>query len=100
MQPAQAVEGPPVARCSTAAVGLGPLLAGSSAGVDADELRVGRAVQALDGNDHLLFDSQTGQLFFDADGTGPLARMVVAQLVGLVGTLDASDFTLEMPAGV
>ena len=79
---------------------FGPLLAGSSAGVDADELRVGRAVQALDGNDHLLFDSQTGQLFFDADGTGPLARMVVAQLVGLVGTLDASDFTLEMPAGV
>lgn len=76
------------------------LLAGSTAGVDGDEFRAAASVTALDANDHLLFDTRNNQLFYDVDGSGPQARVLVATLVNLVGTLDPSDFALGLPPGV
>ncbi len=76
------------------------LRGGLTAGVDSDELRVGRGVLAADGNDHLLFDTRSGVLSWDVDGSGPIAPVAFIAFVGLVGTVDASDFTLQLPPGV
>ena len=76
------------------------LRGGLSSGVDADEFRAGRDVLAADANDFLLLNTRTNALSYDADGNGPGAPIVFATFVGLVGTLDASDFTLELPPGV
>jgi len=45
---------------------------------------------------HVLFDPVTGSLFYDADGSGAGAKVLVAQfeLGGLTGTLGASDFKI------
>ena len=43
--------------------------------------------------DHrILFDTSTGNLFFDADGSGGTAKVLFATLSGTIGTVDASDF--------
>lgn len=76
------------------------LQAGVTTGVDADEFRAASSVAALDGNDHLLFDTRSNQLYFDVDGSGPAAKVLMATLVNLVGTLDASDFSWALPPGV
>ena len=52
---------------------------------------------ALDANDFILFDSATGNLFYDADGSGAGAKVLFAQLdlSGLVGGtagVDVTDF--------
>lgn len=76
------------------------LRGGLGTGVDSDEFRAGRGVTAVDANDHLLFDTRTLVLSYDADGSGPLAPVAFIAFVGLVGTLGASDFTLDLPPGV
>jgi hypothetical protein len=45
---------------------------------DIAQLTVGEA--ALDESDHFIYDSTTGGLFFDADGTGISEAIQVAQL--------------------
>ena len=48
---------------------------------------------AHDGNDHIIYDPSSGNLFYDSDGTGAAAQVVIAHLqTGL--TLTAADFTL------
>ncbi|MFO1200867.1 MAG: tandem-95 repeat protein [Burkholderiaceae bacterium] len=67
---------------------------GATPGLDAGEFRAAAGGAAADGNDYVLFDTSTGKLYYDADGTGAGARVQFATLVSLVGVLDAGDFTI------
>jgi len=68
----------------TALTGTGPLAAGM--------LRAGAGVaSAADADDFLLYNSSTGALFYDADGTGPTPAVQFA-MVGAGLALTAADF--------
>jgi Ca2+-binding RTX toxin-like protein len=47
---------------------------------------------AGDANDYILYDTTTGNLYYDADGNGAGAKILFAHLNISAGTLDASDF--------
>ena len=49
--------------------------------------------QALDASDRILFDTSTGALYFDADGTGSIAAIKFAVL-GNQAALAANDFVI------
>ncbi|MBS0477544.1 MAG: VCBS domain-containing protein, partial [Proteobacteria bacterium] len=51
---------------------------------------------AGDANDFIQFDTSTGNLYYDADGSGAGARVLFAHidLGGMTGTLDATDFQI------
>ena len=63
----------------------------------ADRAGAGVASQAADANDYILFDTTSGTLYYDADGSGAGGRIAFARLNGLNGTLDTSDFTTVIP---
>lgn len=46
---------------------------------------------ALDANDFVLYETDTGKLFYDADGSGAGAKVQIATLVGLPA-LTSADF--------
>jgi len=48
---------------------------------------------AADANDFLLYDTNTGKLFYDADGNGAGAKVEFVTLVG-IPALTAADFTI------
>lgn len=54
----------------------------------ASQLRLGTA--AADANDHLIYTQSTGKLYYDADGRGGLAQILIATL-STTPTLSASD---------
>ena len=51
---------------------------------------------AVDANDYILYDSATGNLFYDADGSGAGAKVQFSTLTvaGVSGTVDSADFTV------
>jgi large repetitive protein len=49
---------------------------------------------AADGNDYILYDTSTGNLYYDADGNGGGAKTLFAKLTGVTGTVDNTDFAL------
>ena len=51
---------------------------------------------AADANDYFLFDTVSGSLYYDADGSGAGVKVLFAQidLGGFTGTLDATDFII------
>ena len=55
--------------------------------------RAGDAVKAEDSNDYILYDSASGRLFYDADGSGSAAAVQFATLTGHPG-LSASNFSI------
>jgi Ca2+-binding RTX toxin-like protein len=74
------------------------ILGGPTAGLDESEFRANAGGNPVDGNDHILFDTSTGTLFYDADGSGgAAAKIAFATLVGMAGTLDFSDFVVNPP---
>ena len=61
--------------------------------LSADELVQGAGAVALDANDHLIFDTATGALYYDSDGNGAAEALQFATLQG-VTQLSIEDFTL------
>jgi Ca2+-binding RTX toxin-like protein len=47
---------------------------------------------AADSNDHVLYDTDSGQLFYDADGSGAAARVLIASLTGMPALTHADLF--------
>jgi len=62
--------------------------------VGLDVLKAGGT--AVDGNDYVLYDTDTGNLYYDQDGSGAGARLLFAKLTlgGVSGTVDSTDFTV------
>jgi Ca2+-binding RTX toxin-like protein len=58
--------------------------------LDETQLSVGAGLTTSTGTEHLVFDTSTGTLYFDADGAGDQSAVQVATLVG-VSTLSVSD---------
>jgi serralysin len=50
-----------------------------------------QGTQAEDGNDHVIFDAETGRLFYDDDGKGGAKQILLAKIEGDL-TLTAADF--------
>ena len=49
---------------------------------------------AADATDRIIYDSATGSLFYDADGTGAAAQIKIATLTNVTGTVSAADFMI------
>ncbi len=49
---------------------------------------------ATDGNDYILFDTTTGNLYYDQDGNGGTARLLIATLTVTAGTIDPTDILI------
>jgi Ca2+-binding RTX toxin-like protein len=64
---------------------------GGTGALNANAFVTGSA--AADGSDRIIYDNNTGQLFYDADGNGAGAAMLFAQL-GAGLSLSASDFIM------
>ena len=67
------------------------IFTGLGAAVDSNEFVIGTA--ALDASDRIIYDSQTGDLLFDVDGTGAAAAVLFAN-VGAGLALTSNDFLL------
>jgi Ca2+-binding RTX toxin-like protein len=63
-------------------------------GLDAGEFRANNGGNAADENDFILYDTATGNLFYDVDGNGGTGKVAFASLSGLIGTLDNTDFVV------
>ena len=66
---------------------FGPLTAASP--LSAANFVSGAGAVSADGNDYVIFDTGTGSLYFDADGNGAAARILIANLS--TGTLTSTD---------
>ncbi len=73
------------------------LLGGTTNGLDANELRANSGGNAQDADDFILYDTATGNLFYDADGNGAGGKVLFATLTQPIGTLDHTDFTTVVP---
>jgi Ca2+-binding RTX toxin-like protein len=64
--------------------------------LDATEFRASAGGNAADANDYILYDTATGNLYYDADGSGGGAKVLIAtvSLPGLTGTVDPTDFIM------
>ncbi len=56
---------------------------GAAGALDTAYFRAGAHVTALDGDDHVLYDTASGNLYYDADGSGFDAAVLVASLTGM-----------------
>jgi ELWxxDGT repeat protein len=71
---------------------------GATVGLDASEFVANAGGNAVDLNDYILFDTNTGTVFYDADGSaGAVAKVAFATLSALNGTLDFTDFVRNPP---
>lgn len=59
--------------------------------ISADQFHLGSA--AADNTDRFIYDTTSGNLFFDVDGTGSTAQVKLRQLTG-IPTLDAADIVV------
>jgi len=54
-----------------------------AAKLNAANFRANLTGTAMDANDYVLYDTDSGQLFYDADGSGAAAKLLLATLSGL-----------------
>jgi len=79
-------------------IGLSTVAFGSvGAGLASDEFVVG--TQALDGNDYIIYNQSTGQIFYDADGNGTANTAILFAQVTPGTALGFNDFTVLANAG-
>jgi Ca2+-binding RTX toxin-like protein len=71
---------------------------GTSA-LDASEFRAVVGGNAVDADDFVVYDPVTGGLYYDADGSGATAKVLVATMTGLTGTFDHNDIVMTLPSG-
>ncbi|MFD1123479.1 M10 family metallopeptidase C-terminal domain-containing protein, partial [Methylophilus flavus] len=65
--------------------------------VDADEVRIGAGyVSAIDDNDYIIYNTSTGDVFYDYDANGPQMAIKFANLVNPTGTITYLNFTVLM----
>jgi Ca2+-binding RTX toxin-like protein len=62
--------------------------------LDAGEFVSNSGGLAGDANDFLLFDSDTGNLYYDADGNGAGQRILIANVTVTAGTIDPTDILI------
>jgi Ca2+-binding RTX toxin-like protein len=62
--------------------------------LDANEFVSAPGANPADSNDYILFDPTTGDLYYDPDGTGGQAKILIAHVNVVNGTLDPSDFII------
>ena len=67
-------------------------LGSQTGGLSAAAFNTGTA--AADATDRVIYDSATGSLFYDADGTGAAAQIKIATLTNVTGTVTAADFLI------
>jgi Ca2+-binding RTX toxin-like protein len=73
-----------------------------TAGLDLTELRInGNSNLALDANDYIIYNNNTGGLYYDADGAGAKSVAVLIGNIGAgkLGSLDITDFVVGTPPG-
>ena len=63
-------------------------------GIDAGNLVFAVKPAAQDADDYLLFDTKSGKLYYDDDGSGSHAAVLLATVKGTLAGLDADNFTL------
>jgi len=74
-------------------IGLSTVAFGSvGAGLASDEFVVG--TQALDGNDYIIYNQSTGQIFYDADGNGTGSTAILFAQVTPNTALGFNDFVV------
>lgn len=78
---------------------FGAIASQGSSALDASEFRTTVGGNAVDADDFVVYDPVTGGLYYDADGSGAAAKVLVATLSGLTGTLDHQDFVMAAPGG-
>jgi Ca2+-binding RTX toxin-like protein len=88
-----------VDRIALSGSGFGSVLGGATAGLDAGEFSASAGGNAVDADDFILYDTNTGTLYYDADGSGPVAKLAFAVLASVNGTLDVTDFVVNPPPG-
>lgn len=66
----------------------------AGAAVNAANLKVGTTDLAADANDYLIFNTVTDKLWYDADGTGAGAAVLIADMTGHAGTFSVADFEI------
>ena len=60
--------------------------------LSATNFRAGAGAHALDSNDYVIYDSGTGKLYYDADGSGAGAAVQIALLTGAPAITNADIF--------
>jgi serralysin len=74
---------------------LSPSIFGAiGATLDSGEFATNAGGNAVDPNDYVLFDSNTGNLYYDSDGNGAGAKILFAHVTVVNGVLDATDFVI------
>jgi Ca2+-binding RTX toxin-like protein len=53
-----------------------------------------KGTAARDGNDHIIYDSKTGNLYYDDDGAGGHSQVIFANLGNHPTTITAADFVV------
>ncbi|MBL8489918.1 MAG: calcium-binding protein, partial [Rhodocyclaceae bacterium] len=67
---------------------------GAPGALNAGFFHAGTTVAATDGNDYILYNSSTGGLYYDADGTGAISPAQFATLTG-APAITAADFMVS-----
>lgn len=77
---------------STLFGGVGPTF-------DASDFLANVGGNAVSANNHILYDTKTGTLYYDVDGSSSAAKVAFAMIDTklLIGTVDYSDFTYGIP---